>query len=116
MSLVQIARRVVDEETERIANEILVELKAECPKRTGKTAESFRITKTGFGMWLIGSTALTAYYADQGNGGSGRIIRPHGNYLVFHDTRGGSGGVYVRKYVHGYDGTDFVKKVADKHR
>ena len=69
----------------------------------------------------IGSHELSAYYLDQGNGGSGTIIKakhmtPNG--------RPGSLGVYPdgipgygwRKSVHGYDGIHFVKEVADRHR
>lgn len=117
--VVEIANRAMDTE----ANQILYELRATCPKDTGETARSFRIMSSeddstvstigGKGLIRsvrIGSTKLSAYYADQGNGGKSRIIRPkRAKALKLKD------GSY-RPYVHGYDGTDFVKWVADRHR
>ena len=116
--VVEIVNRVMNTE----ANQILYELKATCPKDTGKTAERFHIMGRNEGASVgisgrglirsvrIGSTELTAYYADQGNGGPGRIIRPiHAKALKLKD---GS----IVPYVRGYDGAHFVKWVADRHR
>lgn len=109
------------------ANQILGELKAECPRSsTGHNgrhvADSFRIMGKGEGAMVsvsgsgligsirIGSTELGAYYADQGNGGRGRIIHPtHAKALRLKDGT-------IRKSVHGYEGTHFVREVADRHR
>lgn len=104
------------------ANQILGELRAECPKDSGKTAASFRIMGKGEDATVsvggrglitnvrIGSTELSALYADQGNGGKGRIIYPtQAQALHLKD------GSY-RASVHGYEGSHFVAKVASRHR
>ena len=119
------------------AQQILDELKAECPRsaegHNGKhVADSFKIMGMGSEAMVstgrvgglitdvkIGSTELGAYYAAYGNGGSGRIIR---------STRGTDrkgrvpgkmelkDGTY-RTMVHGYTpSSNFVKDVADRHR
>ena len=123
MSVWQKVVEIVNDVMNTEADQILYELRATCPKDTGETARSFRImgknddstvpTVGGKGLIQsirIGSTKLSAYYADQGNGGKSRIIRPkHAKALKLKD------GSY-RTYVHGYDGTDFVRWVADRHR
>lgn len=117
--VVEAANRAMNTE----ADQILYELRATCPKDTGDTARSFKIlgrnsdstvpTIGGQGLISsvrIGSTKLTAYYANQGNGGRSRIIRPKRSKALH--LKDGS----YRAYVHGYDGTEFVKWVADRHR
>ena len=103
------------------ASQILKELRAECPKRTGATARSFHIMSGSGGMTngiegvggiitnvRIGSTKDTAYFADQGNGT--KIIYPvKAKALKFHD---GSYHNYARPYM----GTNFVAEVANRHR
>lgn len=125
--VVEIANRAMQTE----AAEILGELKEACPSRTGKTAASFHImagkgnaTVSVGGKGLItsvriGSTKLSALYASEGNGGSGRVItstrpldrrgRPPGKLKL-------SDGSY-RTMVHGYTPpTNFVVDVANRHR
>ena len=110
MSLVGIVKQAVESQMDEIAMTILVELMDACPKRTGKTAESFEIMKYAEGLRYIGSTRLSAYYADQGNGGRGHIIRPTTKKAL--KLKDGS----IRKSVHGYDGSHFVAEVANRHR
>ena len=130
-TVIDIVNRVMDTE----ASEILRELREECPKDTGKTAASFHIMGAdsqavvgigGSGVTksvLIGSTKQTAYWADQGNAGSGPIIYPK------HARRDGSNkppmlgkypkgipGYGWRASVHAYEGDHFVRRVADRHR
>lgn len=125
--VVQIANKAMNTE----AQQILGELQEACPKRSGKTAASFHImgggeqasVSTG-GQGLvksvrIGSTLLSAKYADEGNGGEGAIITSTRPY----DRRGippgkmklSSDGSY-RTMVHGYEGNHFVREVAGRHR
>lgn len=130
MSLVQKVAQIVNKRMNTEAQQILDELREACPKRSGKTAESFHIMGGGedatvsvSGQGLIksvriGSTLLSAKYADEGNGGSGREIRSTRRY-----DRNGippaklklSDGTY-RVMVHGYEGTHFVREVANRHR
>lgn len=117
MALTGIIKEIIDEKADDIAQNILVDLMDACPVRTGKTAESFEIHKIGH-KYYIGSTRLSAFYADYGNGGPGRIIRSTRRM----DRRGRipaklklSDGTY-RVYVHGYEGSHFVKAVADKYK
>lgn len=133
MSLWDRVVEIVNVKMQTEAAEILDELRAECPKRTGQTANSFHImagkgnaTVSVGGKGLItsvriGSTRLSALYADEGNGGSGRVItstrpvdrrgRPPGKLKIMN-------GMYMQyaTQVHGYDGDHFVKRVADRHR
>lgn len=123
MSVWQKVVEIVNDVMNTEADQILYELRATCPKDTGDTARSFRImgrnddstvpTIGGRGLIRsvrIGSTKLSAYYADQGNGGKSRIIRPKRKKVLA--LKDGS----YRPYVHGYDGKEFVKWVADRHR
>lgn len=116
--VVEIANKAMNTE----ANQILGELQAECPKDTGRTAASFHIMggkgealvslggKGIIGSVRIGSNELSALYADEGNGGRGRIIYPtHAKALHLKD------GSY-RASVHGYEGSHFVARVANRHR
>ena len=131
MSLLQKVTQIVNKTMNTEAQQILGELREACPSRTGKTAASFHImggkedaTVSVGGKGLIksvriGSTLLSAKYADEGNGGSGREIRSTRPY----DRRGippgkmklSDDGSY-RAMVHGYEGSHFVKEVADRHR
>lgn len=110
MPLTGIVKKAVESQMDEIAMTILVELMDACPVRTGKTAESFEIMKYADGLRYIGSTALSAFYADQGNGGRGHIITPISKRAL--KLKDGS----IRKSVHGYDGTHFVAQVASRHR
>ena len=118
MSLVEKVRAITKEGMRELANTIEVELRAECPKRSGEAVRSIRIEEIDENHIFIGGSNLHLYYADQGNGGSGRIIRstrpvdrngrPPGK-LKFSD---GS----FHTYAHGYTGKHFVRAVADRHR
>lgn len=116
--VIEIANKAMNTE----ASQILDELKAECPKDTGHTAERIKIMGKGENATVsvggrglltnvrIGSTDLSAYYADQGNGGRGRIIRPKEAQALH--LKDGS----YRAFVHGYNGSHFVARVANRHR
>lgn len=124
----QLAEQMLEEIRETIASEM------KHPERsTGAAANSFSISWNGaggggqfetgatgsFGGGFLTSVTISsdepsAYYLDQGNGGSNRIIRssryPKGSLHLEH-----IGDVYA-KQVHGYDGIHYIKKVADMHR
>ena len=130
MSVLQKVTQIVNKKMNTEAQQILDELQEACPKRSGKTARSFHIMggnedatvsvggKGFIKSVRIGSTLLSAKYADEGNGGDGRIIRSTRPY----DRRGIPPGKLklsdgsFRTEVHGYEGTHFVKEVADRHR
>ena len=114
MSLKSRVESVIDARTKKIAEQILYELRVECPKQSGRSSRSFHIEKNGRNYRVI-STKMTAYYADQGNGGPGRIIYPR-KAKALKITNGVNRTLGYAKYVHGYDGTHFVKTVADRHR
>lgn len=105
---------VIDARTKRIANQILKELQAECPKQSGRTARSFRIEKVGRNYRIV-SNKLTAYYAEYGNGGRGTYIYPK-RAKALRITNGVNRTLGWAKYVHGYDGTGFIHDVAERHR
>lgn len=105
---------IIEARTKRIAEQILSELRAECPKQSGRSARSFHIEKDGRNYRVV-STKLSAYYADQGNGGHSRIIYPR-RAKALKITNGVNRTLGYAKYVHGYDGDHFVKRVADRHR
>ena len=126
--VVQIANKAMNTE----AQQILDELKEECPKRSGKTAESFKImlddssdVKIGTGgksfltRVLIGSKELSALYANDGNikGSRGGRIYPSGKALVFEGSKAPwKDNKYVLPSVRAYEGAHFVEKVANRHR
>lgn len=114
---------IVNERMNTEAQQILAELRAECPKDTGKTAASFHIAGKGadgtvsvgakglIGSVQIVSNELSAYYAAYGNGGRSREIYPKRSKALH--LKDGS----YRGMVHGYKPErNFVKDVADRHR
>ena len=105
---------IIDARTKRLAEKILAELQEECPKKSGRSARSFRIEKVGRNYQVV-SRKLSAYYADQGNGGSGRIIYPRRAQRL-KITNGINRTLGYAAYVHGYEGDHFVERVADRHR
>ena len=105
---------IVDARTRRIADTVLSELQAACPKKSGRSAKSFHIEKVGRNYRVV-SSKLSAYYADQGNGGSGRIIYPR-RAKVLKITNGINRTLGYAKCVRGYDGAHFVEEVANRHR
>lgn len=134
MSILDKVIEIVNQKMDTEANQILGELKDACPKRTGQTAASFHIMGSGKGATAsiggkgfitnvrIGSTRLSAKYASEGNGGSGKVIkstrkydrlgREPGKLLIMN----GMHTMYATS-VHGYTpATNFVKDVADRHR
>jgi hypothetical protein len=114
MSLKATAELFVEAETRRIADKILWELRAACPKQSGRSARSFHVVKRGKNFAVV-SDKLSAYYADQGNGGSGRLIFPR-KAKALKITNGVNRTLGYARCVHGYDGAHFVKAVADNHR
>ena len=114
MSLVADAERIIHAETLKIAEVILAEVQEECPKKSGRSAKSFHIEQRG-DSYAVVSSRLAAYYADEGNGGPGRIIYPRRRkYLKI--TNGINRTLGYAKSVHGYDGDHYVERVADRHR
>lgn len=114
MSLTSHAELFIHAETLRIAEEILAEVREECPKKSGRSAKSFHIEPRG-NSYAVVSTRLAAYYADQGNGGPGRIIYPRrSKYLKI--TNGINRTLGYARYVRGYDGDNYIERVADRHR
>lgn len=105
---------VIDARTKRIANRILAELQAECPKKSGRSARSFHIEKDGRNYQVV-SRKLSAYYADQGNGGPGRTIYPR-RARALKITNGINRTLGYATSVQGYDGDHFVERVADRYR
>lgn len=140
MSLFDKAREFVNRTMQTEANEILGELKAACPVRSGAAQSALRVMGSGGGA--IGTDArgvisnvfvgapinwgdpddggVHLYYACYGNGGEGRIITAKHRHK-----KGGPGalgkypkgipGYGWRTSVHGYDGHDFIKDVAARH-
>lgn len=119
MGLVETVKAVAIEELDRVAKVIEGELKAECPKKTGRTAGSISTQAVDEHTRRIGSSLLTMYYSAYGNGGSGRVItstravdrrgNPPGKLKL-------SDGSY-RTMVHGYKPPrNFVRDVANRHR
>lgn len=120
MSLVETVMDIAKEQAQELAKTIEGELRAECPKQTGTTAKTFHITPGSSDFVIrIGSTAESAYYADQGSGATSRYVEfsPYGGVNMA--KRPYSKGVV---YSHGRKGwyypdrQGFVKRVADRHR
>ena len=138
MSLLSKVVEAINKAMDTEADQILRELRDACPKDTGKTAKSFRIMSvdssytvgtTGQGVKkrvLIASDKLTAYWADHGNYDSGWVIYPtHQGKLTKNGKRKppmlgkypkGIPGYGWRAHVNAYEGTHFVREVADRHR
>ena len=128
MAILDKVVEIVNKAMNTEASQILGELKAECPKQTGKTAASFHIMRgsgnatvsvggSGFITSVrIGSTLDSAYYADQGNSATGKFIAfvPYGG-IDASKRPYAKGKVYSHGRV-GYEGRHFVKAVADRHR
>lgn len=104
--------RMLEKKVDELANEIFHELVAAVPVRTGATKQSFRNIKSGKFTHMVGSYALTAKYADEGNG-PGRIYPKHARVLRF---RGMDGKMYYAQSVSSYKGDHFVRDVANRHR
>lgn len=103
----------IDNHSRRLAEKMFWEVRRECPKRSGRTARSFSIMKIN-GNYVVGSTKLTAYYADQGNGGRDRLIYPT-NAKLLRVTNNVNRTICWKPFVHGYDGAGFLKNIADRH-
>ena len=114
MGLTADVERIIQAETLKIAEVILDEVREECPKKSGRSAKSFHIEPRG-NSYAVVSNRLAAYYADEGNGGSGRIIYPTRSRLL-KITNGVNRTLGYAKYVHGYDGDHYITRVADRHR
>ena len=129
MSLTNTFVNMVNKAFNTKANQVVMDLRAACPKKTSKTANSFRILSrdesmsVGTGSLLtsvtIGSTLDSAFYANYGNnqnyshfGGKGNPGMP--NYVgkgyprvLFYD-----GEVHVSSRT--YEGKHFVEAVVAK--
>lgn len=133
MSLVEKVKAICKEQMEELAETIESELKAEAhghraKVKTGMAAASVHIEPNGEFAYRIGAYAsfppngndggTHLYYLDQGNGGSGTVIRSKRAT----DRRGRVPGKLhlkdgsFRTEVSGYSGTHFISKVADRHR
>ena len=113
MSILATANEIIQIETKKIAEQIFWEVRRECPKKSGRTARSFYMEKRDYG-WAIVSDKLTAYYAENGNGGPGTLIYPtHSKLLKI--TNGVNKTLGYAPYVRGYDGAHFLQKIAERH-
>lgn len=112
MSLITEVEKIIEKKLDEVSNTIFQELINEVPVRTGATKQSFRIYKTGKFERKIGSTLLSAKYADEGNG-PGPIRPKNARVLRF---RGNDGRIHFAKSVNAYKGDHYVKEVADRHR
>ena len=120
MSLVEKVFAISREQMRQIAQTVEGELKSACPSDTGAAKGSIHIEEKSETNILVGAWAsfppsgddpgTHLYYADQGNGGRGRIIKPT-RYRALH-LKDGS----YRSQVHGYEGKHFIAEVADRHR
>ena len=114
MSLVATAKGIIDIETKKIAEEIYWEVRRECPKQSGRTARSFRMEKTENGYQII-SDKLSAYYIENGNGGSGGTIYPR-KAKALKITNGINRTLGYAAHVSAYEGRHFLRDIADRHR
>lgn len=114
MSVEATAREIIDIETRRLAEKIFWEVRRECPKKSGRSARSFRIEKNG-DTYAVVSDKLSAYYAENGNGGRGTLIYPK-RAKRLKITNGINRTLGYAPYVRGYDGDHFLRRVADMHR
>ena len=114
MSVEATARKIIDIETRRIAEKVYWDVRRECPKKSGRSARSFRIEKDG-DTYAVVSDKLTAYYAENGNGGRGTLIYPK-RAKRLKITNGVNRTLGYASCVHGYDGDHFLRRVADKYR
>lgn len=120
MSLVEKVRAITREQMMELARTIEGELKAACPSDSGDARRSIHIEEEDESHIFVGAHAsfppngddpgTHLYYADQGNGGRKRTIKPT-RYKALH-LKDGS----YRAWVHGYEGKHFIKAVADRHR
>ena len=118
MSLVEKVWAITKQEMMELADTIEVELKSECPRRSGEAARSIHIEQIDDYHIFVGGSNLHLYYADEGNGGSRRIItstRPFDRNGVPPGKLKFSDGSFHTS-AHGYKGKHFVKMVADRHR
>lgn len=132
MGLLSKIAKIINRSMDNTAERILDELREACPKKTGATAASFRIMDSNSSYIagvnvtdriVVASDELTAYWADHGNYDSGWIIQ-----AKHPTTRSRSGVPMLGKYpdgipgygwrasVQAYEGTHFVRKVANRHR
>ena len=110
MSLVEKVEAITKEEMNRLAKTIYGELKAECPKRSGEAQRSIGIEPIDEYRIFVGGENLHLFFADQGNNQSKKLILPvKAKALRFDD-----GTFHASAKT--YEGSHFVKKVADKHR
>lgn len=133
MSLVETVKAITKEQMRQLAVTIEGELKAEAVGkrahvRTGMAQASIHIEEEDEYHTFVGAIATFPpdgndggthlYYLDQGNGGSGRMIKSKRPY----DRKGRQPGKMelkdgtYRTAVHGYSGTGFIAKVANRHR
>lgn len=118
MSLVEKVRAITKQGMMELADTIEVELRSECPRRSGEAARSIGIEPIDDYHIFVGGSNLHLYYADQGNGGSRRIIkstRPYDRNGVPPGKLKFSDGTFHTS-ARGYNGKHFVKMVADRHR
>jgi len=115
MSLVQIVNNVCMSEMDKLAQRIQYELKSACPKRTGEAATSIGISAPSEFTRRIGGVNDHLFFADQGNNQSKSRIYPKNAKAL---PISGSSGQWIafRAHVSTYEGSHFVRDVADKHR
>lgn len=110
MALVETVKAIARAQVRELAGTINGELKAECPKRTGRAAGAIHIEQTGDTSYRIGGTDDHLFFADQGNNQSRSVIYPvRRKVLKFTD---GS----FHHSASTYEGKHFVEEVANRHR
>lgn len=123
MSLTETAEKLIKDELDRVSRQIMIEMKRECPKKSGSAATAISIMEESPFSRFVGvpinwgnhqDPGMHLYYACHGNGGRGRIIEPtHSRALRIQDGFGNT--VAFRAYVHGYSGHNFIADIAAKH-
>lgn len=114
MSLASQYLFVLEEEAEKIVNEIYGTMIAEAPVYTGKVKGSITIIRTGKFTWFIGPHTDHDYYAEYGNNKKGAYIYPKDAKALHFYTLDGV--EHFASKVRSHKGSRFVKKTADKFR
>ena len=113
---------IVEEQLDKLAKEIETDLKFEAGnskygKSTTGREQKIHIEKIHELARFIGTDDLGLYYLNFGNKKGKPIVPNKHKYMKFKGKKGNyAGKTYYAKQVNGYDGINFIKKVADKYR